>query len=155
MAPLYGVVVCSRCKRAKGVRIGQKTTLCQCGHTIKLATAKIKSRTEDARQLAKAVGLESVKLRGGREEYEKAAHPPRKGKGAHGRAADVAEKAGNRDAKVRAVAVELSRELGTFSARDFAVVLVSLGISSPEKRLEELIETRFIYQPSPDRYKAV
>jgi len=152
---VYGVVVCSRCKRAKGIRIGQKTSLCQCGNVIKLTAAKVKSRTNDARQLARSVGMENARLRGGREEYEKAAHPPRKVKGAHGRVAEAAENAGNRDAKVRTVAVELSRELGTFSARDFAVVLISLGIPSPQKRLEELVETRFIYQPSPDRFKAV
>ena len=152
---MYGVVVCSRCKRAKGVRIGQKTTLCQCGNTIKLAVAKVKSRTDDARQLAKAVGLENARLHGGREEYEEAVHLPRRRKGVHGRAADAAMNAGNRDAKVRSVAVELSRELGAFSARDFAVVLVSLGIPAPDKRLEELVEARLVYQPSPDRFKAV
>ena len=152
---MYGVVVCSRCKRAKGVRVGQKTTTCQCGHTINLATAKITSRTDDARQLATSVGLENARLRGGREEYEKAVNAPRRGKGVHRRAAEAAMKVGNRDAKVRRVAVELSRELVTFSAKDFTVVLASLGIPAPEKRLDELVEARFVYQPGPDRYKVV
>ncbi len=152
---MYGVVVCNRCRRAKGVRVGQKTTLCQCGHKIELSVARIKRKTEDARELARAVGLENANLRGGREEYEKASLPPRKGKGAHGRAATVAEKAGNRDAKVRAAAGELSKELGTFTARDFAVVLVSLGIPDPQRRLEELSKANFVYEPTPSRYRVV
>jgi hypothetical protein len=152
---LYGVVVCSKCRRAKGVRIGQKTTSCQCGHIIDLSVARIGSRTSSARELAKAVGLENAKLRGGRKEYEKAIDQPRSKRRVHDRVAEAAENAGNRDARVRAVAVELSRELDTFSARDFAVVLVSLGISNPQQCLEGLIEANFIYQPRTDRYKVV
>jgi len=137
------------------VRIGQKTTLCQCGHTINLTTAKVKSRTDNARQLARLVGNENARLHGGREAYEIAAQAPRKMKGIHGRIANAVGEAGNRGAKARAVAVALSKALDTFSARDFAVVLVSLGVPDPQERLEELVESRFIYQPSPGRFKTV
>lgn len=152
---MYGVVVCSRCRRAKGVRIGQKTTRCQCGHNIDLSIAKIKSHTNDARELAKAVAMENVALRGGRKEYERAAGAHRKLKGAHGRTADAAAGAGNREHKIRAVAVELTRELGDFTARDFALVLVSLGIPAPQTRLEELLKLNLIYEPRPGHYRVV
>ena len=152
---MYGVVVCSRCGRARGVRIGQKTASCQCGHKIDLSMAKVGRKTEDARELARAVGLENAKLSGGLEDCEKVSLLPRKRKGAHGRAATAAERAGNRDAKVRVVAEELSRELGTFTVGDFGVVLVSLGIQDPQKLLEELSKANFIYEPSPGRFRVV
>lgn len=152
---MYGVVVCPRCHRAKGVRLDQKTSMCQCGCTIDLSTAKVYAKTSDARELSKAVGLQSAKLRGGLKEYERAAGLPRRAKGVHGRVADTAAEARGRDGKVRAVAIGLTKELGTFTARDFAIVIESMRIPDPQARLGELLETTFIYEPEPGRYRTV
>src|SRR2546422_11389084 len=65
---MYGVVVCPRCKRAKGVNLKQKTTTCQCGFVIHIVPARIRGRAESARELAPLVGKVSAELAGGTEE---------------------------------------------------------------------------------------
>src|SRR2546429_9735135 len=73
---MYGVVVCPRCKRAKGVNLKQKTTTCQCGFEIHVIPARIRARAETARELAPLVGKVSAELGGGTEEYRRG-HTPR------------------------------------------------------------------------------
>src|SRR3989441_6464028 len=68
---MYGVVVCPRCKRAKGVNLKQKTTTCQCGFVIHIVPARIRGRAESARELAPLVGKVSAELAGGTEEYRR------------------------------------------------------------------------------------
>ena len=152
---MYGVIVCPRCHRAKGISLKQKTTTCQCGHKINLSVARVYAKTSDTRELANAVALQNTKLRGGLKEYERAASTPKRAKGVLGLVADSAAKAKSREEKVRAVAVGLTVKLGSFTARDFALVLESMSVPGPEARLGELLESAFIYQPEPGRYRAV
>src|SRR2546422_4707771 len=72
---MYGVVVCPRCKRAKGVNLKQKTTTCQCGFVIHIVPARIRGRAESARELAPLVGKVSAELAGGTEEYRRGPAP--------------------------------------------------------------------------------
>lgn len=152
---MYGVVVCSRCKRAKGVSLDQKTTTCQCGNKIILKGTRVRARTEDARELAKAIAAENARLRGGLEEYRRVAGTPRRIGGVHGRIVDEAAKAGKKDEKVKAVALKLTESLGSFTAKDFVLILTSMGIAGPHDRLKELIELNLVYEPEPGRFKAV
>src|SRR2546426_12200932 len=76
---MYGVVVCPRCKRAKGVNLKQKTTTCQCGFDIHIVPARIRGRAESARELAPLVGKVSAELAGGTEEYRRGHAPGRRG----------------------------------------------------------------------------
>ena len=151
---MFGVVVCPRCSRAKGVRLGGRSSACQCGNVIDLRHARVYHRTDDARELAKAVGLVNAKLRGGFREYEKVA-PPRRARGVHGRVADAAVTAGNRDKKVKAAAIGLTKELGTFTRQDLATVLHALGIADVQACIEKLLASNAIYEPTPGRFKAI
>src|SRR2546428_2070470 len=72
---MYGVVVCPRCKRAKGANLKQKTTTCQCGFDIHIVPARIRGRAESARELAPLVGKVSAELAGGTEEYRRTPEP--------------------------------------------------------------------------------
>ncbi len=73
MSPLYGVVVCPRCRTAKGCNLRQKTTKCPCGDIIDLKVSRVYFKTSRTRELAKAVAAQNAKLHGGLEEYKKAA----------------------------------------------------------------------------------
>src|SRR5438093_10952255 len=76
---MYGVVVCPRCTRAKGVNLKQKTTTCQCGFKIYVVPARIRARAETARELAPLVGQVSAEIAGGPGEDRRARAPsPRK-----------------------------------------------------------------------------
>src|SRR2546421_12782023 len=95
---MYGVVVCPRCKRAKGVNLKQKTTTCQCGFEIHVVPARVRARAETARELAPLVGQVSAELAGGTEDYRRARAParPRRTQEVHVRAIAVAAKAPDR-----------------------------------------------------------
>src|SRR2546421_11191628 len=75
---MYGVIVCPRCKRAKGVDLKQKTTTCACGFEIRVAPSRVRARADTARELASLVGQVSAELAGGLAAYLKAAAPARR-----------------------------------------------------------------------------
>ena len=129
--------------------------MCQCGNKIQLHEVRIKSRTEDARELAMAVAAENAKLSGGMVEYRHLVQPPKKLKGVHGLVAGEAAKETKKDDKIRVAATELTKRLGTFTAKDFILVVSSLGIARPHDRLKELLDLNCLYEPEPGRYRVV
>src|SRR5438093_11442475 len=100
---MYGVVVCPRCKRAKGVNLKQKTTTWQCGFEIHVVPARVRARAETARELAPLVGQVSSELAGGTEEYRRALALARQGRALDDdvRVIGVATKASDRRCRVR------------------------------------------------------
>lgn len=152
---MYGVVVCSKCRRAKGASLSKKTTTCQCGNKIMIKGARVRVRTKDARDLAVAVASENARLRGGLEEYRQAVGLPRRIGGVHGRVAEEASKAAKKDEKIMAVAANLTLRLGAFSEKDFVLVLTSMGIAKPREHLNRLVELSLVFEPEPGRFKAV
>src|SRR2546422_3508354 len=114
---MYGVVVCPRCKRAKGVNLKQKTTTCQCGFDIHIVPARIRGRAESARELAPLVGKVSAELAGGTEEYRRAQAPGsrRRSPDVHVRVIALAGEGRGRARRGRSPPIELTRGLEGFS----------------------------------------
>jgi len=53
---MFGVIVCPRCSRVRGVDLSRKRVNCPgCGHSIDVTRAKIYFSTEDQAELAEAV----------------------------------------------------------------------------------------------------
>jgi len=53
----YGVIVCSKCKMAKGVILSNKTTKCnRCGKVIKLDKVRILFKTNTINELKNYIG---------------------------------------------------------------------------------------------------
>jgi hypothetical protein len=154
---MYGVVVCPRCKRAKGVDLKQKTTSCVCGFEIHIAPSKIRARANTARELAPLVGRVSAELAGGLEAYQKAAAPSRRtrSRDVHLRIVGIASKPRDRASRVRLAAVELTRELELFSVEDWTRVLAGLGIPRPEEALATLVQANLVMEPKEGFYRAV
>jgi Domain of unknown function (DUF1922) len=154
---MYGVVVCPRCKRAKGVNLKQKTTTCQCGFEIDVVPARIRARAETARELAPLVGKVSAELAGGTEEYRRAQAPARRrrSRDVHVRVIAVAGKARDRTSRVRSAAIELTRELEVFSLSDWERVLAGLGIPHPDEALATLVEENSVFEPKAGFFRAV
>src|SRR5438046_10525927 len=109
---MYGVVVCPRCKRAKGVNLKQKTTTCQCGFEIYVVPARIRARAVTARELAPRVGQVSAEIAGGRGEYRRGRAPaPRRRSGeVHLRVIGIAAQAVHPPSRVWGAAHGLMRE---------------------------------------------
>jgi len=154
---MYGVVVCPRCKRAKGVNLKQKTTTCQCGFEIHVVPARIRARAETARELAPLVGKVSAEIAGGTEEYQRATAPARRRRprDVHVRVIGVAGKGRDRASRVRSAAIELTRELEVFSLADWERVLAGLGIRHPAEALATLVQENTVFEPKAGFFRAV
>jgi len=154
---MFGVVVCPRCHRAKGVELSKKTTSCSCGFEIQIVPARVRARVGTERELIDAVRRVSAELAGGLAEYERAVQPRKKKRvgDVHARVAAAAMKAGDRAHRIRAAAIELSKELEVFSYRDLRDVLLSLGIPEVDESLDELLRANVVYEPREGFYRAV
>ena len=154
---MYGVIVCPRCKRAKGVDLKQKTTTCVCGFEIHVVPSRIRGRAETAHELAPLVGQVNAEIAGGLEAYRKTAAPVRRKRSpdVHLRVVGIASKPRDRVSRLRVVAIELTRELEVFSLDDWSRVLAGLGIPKPEEALEALVRANFVMEPKDRFYRAV
>ena len=153
---MYGVVVCPRCGRAKGVELPKKTTTCQCGFTIMVRPSAIKFESSSGREMAAAVGRINADLRGGTEEVRKfAAKPKKRSRDAYARIVESASRAGDRRHRIRAAAEGLASEFVLFSIEDWQRVMEALGISQTAESLEELVRGNVVYEPKPGYYRTV
>jgi len=154
---MYGVVICPRCKRVKGVNLKQKTTTCSCGFEIRVVPARVRARAETARELVPLVGQVSAEMAGGMEAYRRAQAPIRRkrSRDVHVRVIGIAAKARDRAGRVRAAAIELTRELELFSLSDWERVLAGLGIPHPDEALATLVEENTVFEPKAGFFRAV
>ena len=154
---MYGVVVCPRCKRAKGVDLKQKTTTCTCGFEIRVSSSRVGAQAATAHELARLVGQANAELRGGLDSYREAAAPLRRSRSrdVHVRVVGAAAKSRDRASRLRAAAIELTRELEVFSFGDWSRVLAGLGIPQPEEALATLVRANLVLEPREGFYRAV
>ncbi len=154
---MYGVVVCPRCGRAKGVDLAQRTTSCACGFEIRVVPTRVRARTERARDLAALVGRVNAELAGGAAAYREAvaSRPRKRSMDVHARVAEASAAAGDRAHRIRVAAIELTRELEVFSMEDWTRTLSLLGLEDEVEALERLVRERLVYEPKPGFYRAV
>jgi len=154
---MYGVIVCPRCKRAKGVDLKQKTSVCTCGFEIRILPARVRARADSARELAPLVARVSAEIAGGLETYERAVAPRKRPRtrDVHARVIAVVRRDGDRTARIRAAALELSRELEVFTLDDWNKVLAGLGIPESQAALDALIRANAVFEPRAGFYRTV
>src|SRR2546422_1635563 len=75
---MFGVVVCPRCHRAKGVDLSKKTTSCSCGFEIRVLPAMVRVRVGTERELIEAVRRVGAGVAGGVAGYEEGIRAPEK-----------------------------------------------------------------------------
>lgn len=154
---MYGVVVCPRCKRAKGVDLRQKTTSCPCGFEIHVTPARVKARATTARELAPLVGQVNAELAGGTRTVRQVLARPKRSRPSrvHDRVVAAIPKSGDRASRVRAAAIGLTNELEVFTRDDWSRVLEGIGIPDAEAALESLLRTNVVFEPREGFYRAV
>jgi anaerobic ribonucleoside-triphosphate reductase len=60
---IYGIIVCSKCKRSWGINLSQKTSKCpQCGKKNNVSQRKIPYQTLDLKDLQKAIARIQEKI---------------------------------------------------------------------------------------------
>ena len=154
---MYGVVVCPRCRRAKGVDLKQKTTTCSCGFEIRVLPARVRARAATPRELAPLVGQVNAELGGGAQVVAKAFATPKKARPreVHTRVIAAIPKEGDRASKVRAAAFQLTNELEVFTKDDWIRVLEGLGIPEPAGALAALQDANVEFEPRAGFNRAV
>ena len=154
---MYGVVVCPRCKRAKGVDMKQKTTACPCGFEIRVSPTRVRARAETARELAPLVGRVNAELSGGSREVQRLLAPRarRRPRDVHAWIVAAVPRSGDRATRIRAAAAALTDELELFTEEDWSAVLQGLGIGDAPSALEQLVRMNVVYKPKEGFYRTV
>jgi hypothetical protein len=67
----FGIVVCPKCKKAKGINLSCKTTRCiGCGKLLMLEKLRILHKTDSEQKLRQTLGLINAEMNGRLEEFK-------------------------------------------------------------------------------------
>ena len=147
----YGVIICPKCGKAKGIETRKKTTTCPCGRKIRLKRGMLKFMTDSPSELADLVARVNAALHG--------AEPMPKEKKRKRRdsyAAMVEGTAAIKDPLERfhVIATELTKSKSEFDLNDLRRVLNIIGKDDPERVLARLLERGVVFESSPGKFKA-
>ena len=148
----YGIIICSKCGKAKGVETARKTTTCPCSRVIKVPRAKLLFETDSPSELARAVAEANEQLSEGARPRARRKRSPRDPY------AGVAERArAIKDPleRMRVMADELTAMNGEFGYDDVKRVASLVGKESPEDVIARLQEHGLIYETSEGSYRSV
>ncbi len=144
---MFGVVVCPKCNRARGVRLGSARAKCTyCGHSIDLSKARIFYKAESEAQLAEGVKrmMERIATQGldadaeiARKRRTQADSKPRK-KGAN---------------DPLAVAAQLTALYGTFDLEALRQGMELADEDETASLIEKLLREGELVEPRPGRYR--
>lgn len=157
MAGRLLVVACPRCRRAKVVERGRKTTTCAvCGRPLKLAQARVLFETDEVDAAREAAGLANAKLAGREGEFQRSlaalAPEPAAAPATPHEAALRAIRVAPPAARVEAAA----RALREFTQEDLARVLAEAGVAMrADEALRQLAARRILVEPRAGRYRVV
>lgn len=158
---MFQVVACPRCRRAKVVESGRKSSSCgSCGRPLELAHLRAFHSGEDLEEARHAAGILNARLAGRESEYAAALVPPVPRAARHDDAFQAAaassRKAASEKDRADRVARALSQALGEFGEDDLSRALHLAGIASPRTagHLKRMLDTTVLYEPRPGRYKA-
>ena len=163
----FGVIQCSRCKTAKGIRLNTKSTKCpKCGKRMDLQKTKLLCKVDNEKELALVIMRYNTKLEGGEEVYAQDLSIA-KGESLNSNAnvLDIYELIAKRlssikarDEKILAAAKELCRVLGEFTEEDLGEVLKRIGLKGDvllEKYIPKLMDNNVIYEPKRGVYRCL
>jgi len=145
---MYGVLVCPRCRRPKGVRAEQKTTTCSCGFTIRVDPRRLRrrvARVTDLPGAVRAVASEGMPVL--------AARPRRIPRDSFARITEAAIAAGDRRQRLLAAARALTKEHVLFSQNDLERLTVPLDLGDVDRCLSALQRENLIAEIRPGLYR--
>ena len=162
----YVVIVCSRCRLARGARETARTASCpRCGRTLHLAEMRTYHRAESLSELAEAIGQLNASLKGGLVAYLEELGKSRAGRRRRSEGAMSASKGdGGDDAGPPPVpASRLDRAIlayldikGQGSARTIQAGLsMKASPEQVEKRLGALLRIGLVFEPVTGQYALV
>lgn len=153
---MYLVVACNRCRRARVVQQGQRTTACAvCSRPLELRDLRPYYSGISLDEAQETAGRLNAKLAGREAEYLAAMVVPPPPEPRHDNkwnaAAAAARKASGEVARADAVA----RALGEFEDAELAAAFALAGLREPSRHLRRMVETQIVYEPRPGLFKAM
>jgi len=144
---MYGVIICPKCHRARGVSLSTRKAKCpRCGHAIDVSLAKVYHRTDSQEELVLAVQKMTERMATNIEDFP--AEKKRKG-----RPKAVASKKSYRSEEdLRQLAIELSGQKGEFSMQEMMSRL-DVDEDKAERTAKAMLDLGLVYEPSPGRFK--
>jgi len=170
-AMAYVVIVCSRCRLARGAAETARTASCpRCGRKLQLSDLRKYYRSESLDQLREAIGQLNARLKGGLDVYleDLYASVPEKAPAPKPPADPEERKERKEDARIR----QMGRAVPA-NKLDRAIILCMMGrgpespeellprlplkctIEQLDKRLEALRRTGLLYEPRAGKYALV
>jgi secreted Zn-dependent insulinase-like peptidase len=146
----YGVIICPKCGRARGVESVRKTVTCQCGRHIKMARMKLRFMTDSPSELAEIVAKVNASLSGG------GPMPKPKRKRRSDSYVAIVEKARSvkePHEKMRMIISELSAVKPEFGTEDIRRIAAILGYESSDALVDKLLAAGLIYEVSSGRFR--
>ncbi len=151
---MYGVVLCPKCRRPRGVNLDSKTVTCHCGNRIPIGRVKVIFETENPRELPEALGRIRAELSGQLQEFEETfmevVRPEPPGRKRSGDARDDE----SRDKMALKVLRTISDEEGGFELSRAERELDALGLRGA-KVLEALIKENLLYEFKKGFYRPI
>lgn len=133
---MYGVVVCSRCGKARAANLSQKTSTCECGSRIPLQRSKAYFESDSQREVAEAVRQMNAQLSGASLGIEGDVRAPeRKG--------------------------DLESALSSFfgdeviTRKRLVAFLTRFGVEDSDKVIDRLLSTGTMFEPEKDHFRLV
>jgi hypothetical protein len=148
---MFGVIICPKCHRARGVKLPSKTAVCvHCGHSIDVSKARVYFRTGSEAELRRGVQKMTERLATNLEDYPaERKHRVRKEGGESAPPAKLSE------GTLQAAARKLTEQKGDFGAEDLREALGLPSEEEAQKALEALRSGGMIFEHRADRFKAL
>jgi hypothetical protein len=148
---MFGVIICPKCHRARGVKLPSKTAVCvHCGHSIDVPKARVYFRTDSEVELRRGVQRMTERLATSIEDY-----PAERKSKARKEGGEKAPRAKVSEESLRAAALRLTEENGDFGVEDLKE---ALGLTSDEEAqnlLDRLRSGGMVFEHRADRFKAL
>lgn len=154
---MYGVVLCSRCRKAMGADLRNETASCQCGNVLKLKEMKKFFESTDQREVASAVARMNAELEGGTGEWEALVEESAKpdAEDPYSRMVSEASNMTDPQERLELVVRGLTDIQVSFTRDDLQKALRMLGVREVDKCLELMLRESIIYEPEPGVFRAV
>lgn len=159
---MYAVIACPRCRRARVIEEGRRTTSCaSCDRTLVIADLRAYGRDLAFEEAQNAAGLLNAKLAGREAEFAAAFIPPPPAPARHdtphAAAAAAARKGAGEAQRFDLLARELSVRLRSFTEEDLqeAAELAGLRAGKVGAHLVRMLSAQVVYEPRAGCYAAL
>jgi hypothetical protein len=148
---MFGVIICPKCHRARGVKLPSKTAVCvHCGHSIDVPKARVYFRTDSEVELRRGVQRMTERLATSIEDY-----PAERKSKARKDGSEKIPKARLSEESLRATARGLTEGKGDFGVGDLKEALGLNTDEEAQKVLDRMRSGGMVFEHEADRFKAL